>query len=70
LITKQADRREQGVVIGLTQSITSIAQISAPPLAGFMIGRHWLTPWAIWAGVLAGVALLFESRASSSAATE
>ena len=65
LITKQADRREQGVIIGLTQSLTSIAQITAPPLAGFLIGREWLTPWAIWAGVLAGLALLFESRYSS-----
>jgi multidrug resistance protein len=67
LITKQAGRREQGVIIGLTQSLTSVAQITAPPLAGFLIGRHWLTPWAIWAGVLAGLALLFESHVSSPA---
>ena len=49
LITKQAGRREQGVIIGLTQSLTSVAQIAAPPLAGFIIGRDWLTAWAIWA---------------------
>jgi DHA1 family tetracycline resistance protein-like MFS transporter len=64
LITKEAGRREQGVIIGLTQSLTSIAQITAPPLAGFLIGRQWLTSWAVWAGVLAGLALLFESRSS------
>lgn len=63
LITQQAGRREQGVIIGLTQSLMSLAQISAPPLAGFMIGQRWLTPWAIWAGALAGLGLLFESRA-------
>jgi MFS family permease len=62
LISKQADRRQQGVIIGLTQSLTSIAQITAPPLAGFLIGRQWLTTWAVWAGVLAGLALLFELR--------
>jgi DHA1 family tetracycline resistance protein-like MFS transporter len=62
LITKQADRRQQGVIIGLTQSLTSVAQIAAPPLAGFIIGREWLTAWAIWGGVLAGFALFFESR--------
>jgi multidrug resistance protein len=67
LVTKQAGRREQGVILGLTQSLTSLAQITAPPLAGFLIGRYWLTPWAIWAGVLSGLALLFEARASSSA---
>jgi len=65
LITKQAGRREQGVIIGLTQSLTSVAQIAAPPLAGFLIGRQWLTSWAIWAGVLSGLALLFESRSSA-----
>jgi multidrug resistance protein len=62
LITKQADRRQQGVIIGLTQSLTSVAQIAAPPLAGFIIGREWLTTWAIWGGVLAGLALFFEAR--------
>lgn len=65
LISQQAGRREQGVILGLSQSITSLAQITAPPLAGFLIGQHWLTPWATWAGILAGLALLFESRASS-----
>jgi multidrug resistance protein len=64
LITKQADRRQQGVIIGLTQSLTSVAQITAPPLAGYLIGREWLTTWAVWAGVLAGVALFFESRST------
>lgn len=67
LITKQAGRREQGVIIGLTQSLTSVAQITAPPLAGFLIGRQWLTSWAIWAGLLSGLALLFESRSSAPA---
>jgi DHA1 family tetracycline resistance protein-like MFS transporter len=65
LITKQADRRQQGVIIGLTQSLTSLAQITAPPLAGFLIGRQWLTSWAVWAGLLAGLALFFQSRRTS-----
>lgn len=57
IITQQADRREQGVVIGLTQSLTSIAQITAPLIAGEMITLHWLTLWAIWAGLIAFLAL-------------
>ena len=35
LITQKAARSEQGVVLGLTQSLNSIAQICAPALAGF-----------------------------------
>jgi MFS family permease len=65
LITQQADKREQGVIIGLTQSITSVSQIVAPLIAGVMIEQHLLTTWAVWAGVLAGLALLFEPRGAA-----
>jgi MFS family permease len=64
LITQKAGRREQGVILGLTQSLTSIAQITAPVLAGMMINRHLLTPWAVWAGLLAGLALPFQAKTS------
>ncbi len=46
LITHKAGRHEQGVVLGLTQSITSISSVVAPALAGAMIDRHWLSAWA------------------------
>ena len=59
MVTQKAGKREQGVILGLTQSLTSIAQISAPIIAGLLITRHLLTPWAIWAGILAGLALFF-----------
>lgn len=59
LVTQKAGRREQGVILGLTQSLTSVAQITAPVLAGIMINRAWLTEWAVWAGLLAGFALFF-----------
>jgi DHA1 family tetracycline resistance protein-like MFS transporter len=55
LITQQAGKREQGVVLGLTQSITSISQIIAPVIAGALIDRHQLGAWALATG---GVALL------------
>lgn len=45
LVTHEADRSEQGVVLGLTQSLSSVAAIVAPPLAGTLIandlGRYW-----------------------------
>jgi MFS family permease len=47
LITHKAGKREQGVVLGLTQSITSICSVIAPAIAGAMIDRHLLTEWAL-----------------------
>jgi MFS family permease len=54
-VAQQADRREQGVVLGLTQSITSISQIIAPVIAGSLIDREQLGAWAL---ATAGVAVL------------
>lgn len=62
LVTQKAGKREQGVIIGLTQSLMSIAQITAPVIAGLLIDHRFLTTWAVWAGVLAGLALFFEPR--------
>jgi MFS family permease len=57
VITQKAEKRETGVVIGLTQSLTSIAQIIAPILAGKLIDVHQLTLWAVISGVIALAAL-------------
>ncbi len=54
LITQKADRREQGEVLGLTQSLTSVSQIVAPMIATGLIGAGHLGAWALAAG---GVAL-------------
>ena len=62
MVTQKAGRREQGVILGLTQSLTSVAQIAAPILAGYLIDRRLLTVWAIWSGILAGTALFFQPR--------
>jgi len=62
LVTQKAGKREQGVIIGLTQSLMSIAQIAAPVVSGVLIDRRHLTIWAIWGGVLGGAALFFEPR--------
>jgi len=57
LITQKAARSEQGVVLGLTQSINSIAAIAGPALAGLLIDHSWLTAWALLAAAISGVAL-------------
>jgi len=46
LITRATARTEQGVVLGLAQSLNSVAAIVAPIVAGLLIGRGWLTAWA------------------------
>jgi MFS family permease len=58
LITQAAGRGEQGVVIGLTQSLMSVAQISAPPLAGVLLGRGLLAEWAFVAAAAAAAGVV------------
>ena len=58
LITQKAPRSEQGVVLGLTQSLNSVAAIISPAIAGFLIDREWLAAWAIIPAAICGLALL------------
>ena len=59
LITQHAARSEQGVVLGLTQSLNSISAIVAPAIGGLLIDHALLAPWALLAAGISGVALLF-----------
>jgi MFS transporter, DHA1 family, tetracycline resistance protein len=63
LITQHASRREQGVVLGLNQSLLSIAQIAGPAIAGALIDHAHLTAWAFWAAVVLGAGLALNVRA-------
>jgi len=58
LITHKAGKHEQGVVLGLTQSITSISAVIAPAIAGAMIDRHWLSAWALLTAAFSFAGLL------------
>jgi DHA1 family tetracycline resistance protein-like MFS transporter len=55
LITQHAERHEQGVVLGLTQSIMSMASMAAPMAAGLLIEYGLLTGWAWMAAAFAAV---------------
>lgn len=46
-VTQIVGRHEQGIVLGITQSVTSLAMIAAPPLAGALIKQRWLVAWAV-----------------------
>jgi MFS transporter, DHA1 family, tetracycline resistance protein len=65
LITQATPREEQGVVLGLTQSLTSVAQIAGPPLAGFLIQRGMLTGWGLTASGVALIGFLLATRPTS-----
>ena len=63
LITQQVSRNEQGVVLGLNQSLLSIAQIVGPAIAGVLIEHGHLTLWGLWAAVILAAGLLLNLRA-------
>ncbi len=58
LITQRAGREEQGVVLGLTQSLMSVSQIVGPAIAGFLIDRGLLTTWAIAGAAVTAVGIV------------
>jgi MFS family permease len=68
LISQAAGRHEQGVVIGLNQSLMSVAQICAPPLAGTLIGKGQLGTWAMVAAVASVLGLVMARWGSSQVA--
>jgi multidrug resistance protein len=59
LITMRAARHRQGMVIGLMQSLMSIAQIVAPVIAGFLIQAQFLSVWALAGSVFCAVGWVF-----------
>lgn len=61
-ITHNSRRDEQGLVLGITQSLTSVAQISAPLLTGVLIGHGLISTWALMASVAAMVGLFLNFR--------
>jgi DHA1 family tetracycline resistance protein-like MFS transporter len=61
LITQRAGREEQGVVLGLTQSLMSISQIVAPVIAGYLIDRELLTTWAVVGAAVTAVGFVIGS---------
>ena len=68
LVSRCAGAGEQGVVLGLTQSLGSIAQIVAPPLGGWLIGHGLLNGWVLVAGLTAAVGFALSPRGSGHAA--
>lgn len=67
-ITQHVSRREQGVVLGLTQSLNSTSSIISPLIAGFLIGRGDLKTWALGAAAVSMAGFLLSVRAARAVA--
>ena len=62
LITQATSREEQGVVLGLTQSLTSVSLILGPLVSGYLIEHSLLTTWGVSAAVIALFGLVLALR--------
>ncbi len=67
-VTQVVARHEQGVVLGLTQSLQSLAAVFAPPLGGLLIQERHLLLWAAAAGVCSALGLMVAMAAREPAA--
>jgi MFS family permease len=67
LVSRCAGEHEQGVVLGLSQSLTSLAQVAAPAVGGWLIERGLLGPWAFAAALAAALGLAVSPWASGRA---
>jgi MFS family permease len=58
LVTQEGGRHEQGTILGLTQSIMSVCQITAPVISGVLITHGWLEAWALMIGGTTAVGII------------
>ena len=58
LLTKSVSRDEQGAALGVSQSLSSIAQIVGAPVAGLLIQHGWLAAYGLAAGSVALVGVV------------
>jgi len=57
-LTQSVGRHEQGVAIGISGSLSSVAMAMAPPTGGFMLDHHWLLAWALVPATVVTLGLL------------
>jgi multidrug resistance protein len=65
LITQAAGREEQGAVLGLTQSLTSVSMIIGPLASGYLIEHGLLTTWGLTAAGISVLGLLLAAQPPS-----
>ncbi len=68
LITQSVRRDEQGTILGLNQSLMSVAQIVSPAIGGALISQGLLGVWALWPASLALLGILLRNARPGSPA--
>jgi MFS family permease len=58
-ITQAVGRHEQGVALGISGSLSSLAMAFAPPTGGALISHHWLTAWCFVPATVSLIGLVF-----------
>ena len=59
MITQGVGRRRQGIGIGMTQSLMSIAQILSPAFGGMLIQHELLSVWTLSGAAFAAIGLIW-----------
>ncbi len=72
LVTRSVGKHEQGAVLGVSQSLTSVSQIFGPLLAGALIEHNHLSLYGLAAGFFAliGALMLLRSSQNEPAVTD
>lgn len=61
-VTHAVERHEQGVVLGLTQTMQALAMVIAPPIGGLLIEEGQLFWWAATSAIVSAGALALAAR--------
>jgi MFS family permease len=64
-ITQVVGRHEQGIAIGISGSLSSLAMTMAPPSGGAMLDHHWTLQWALVSAVAALLGLIVALSSSA-----
>lgn len=66
-ITQAVGRHEQGIAIGISGSLSSLAMTMAPPSGGAMLNQHWTMAWAFVPATVVFIGLVFAIRTRAAA---
>ena len=64
-LSKRVSPQRQGLVMGVNQSVMSIASVIAPLVVGLLINNGLYVGWALWMSVIAAAGAFVVSRTSS-----
>jgi DHA1 family tetracycline resistance protein-like MFS transporter len=64
-ITQQVGRHEQGIALGISGSLNSLAMTVAPPVGGSLLDRHRLLAWTLVPAAAAAIGVVAALRTRS-----